>query len=78
MRWNYIGDNKYPKDGTYCLCELDKGYVKVMYYSHDGLFIKFDDYVYDHHVIRVENVKDFNVLRWCYIDDILSQKESEL
>lgn len=39
MRWNYIGDNKYPKEGTYCLCELDKGYVKVMYYSHDGLFI---------------------------------------
>lgn len=76
MQWNYIGDNKYPNEGTYCLCELgNMGYMKVMYYSHDGLFIKLDDYVYDHHVIRVENIKDFNVLRWCYIDDILSQKE---
>lgn len=77
MRWHYIGDNEYPQEGTFCLCELDRALcVKLMRYCGDGLFISFMDYHYDGKHFRPDcSNNDFTVYRWCSINDILEALE---
>ncbi len=76
MRWHYIGDNEYPQEGIYCLCELNIGWVKLMRYCGDGLFIPFMKYYYDGKHFRSDCTKDdISVFRWCSLNDILESLE---
>ena len=76
MRWHYIGDNEYPSEGTYCLCELNRECVKLMHYCGDGLFTSFMDYHYDGKHFRPDCTKDgISVFRWCSLNDILEALE---